>query len=46
MEKTIYETIGGAPTVCKVVAVFYEKILGDDSVNHFFQKIDMAKQLQ
>ena len=38
MEKTIYETIGGAPTVTKVVAVFYEKILGDDSINHIFKK--------
>jgi hemoglobin len=41
-EKTIYETIGGAATVTKVVAVFYEKILGDDSINHYFKSIDMA----
>jgi len=45
MEKTIYETIGGAPTVTKVVVVFYEKILGDDSINHHFRNISMVHLL-
>jgi len=43
MSKSIYETIGGGPTVCVVVAVFYEKILGDPAVNGFFDNVDMAK---
>ncbi len=40
---SIYEQIGGDNTVRRVVPIFYAHILGDDSVNHYFHKIDMAK---
>ena len=46
MSKSIYETIGGGPTVCVVVAMFYEKILGDKAINGFFDNVDMAKQCE
>ena len=44
--KTIYEQIGGDNTVRRVVPIFYSKILQDKSINHFFHKIDMSKQIQ
>jgi hemoglobin len=45
-DKTIYEQIGGEATVRKVVAIFYEKILADDSVSGYFKDINMEKQLK
>ena len=32
-------------TVRKVVALFYEKILADETINGYFKTIDMAKQI-
>jgi len=33
---TIYEEIGGAPAVAKVVDVFYQQLLDDPTVSHYF----------
>jgi len=41
---TIYEKVGGEPAISKVVDYFYELILADDTVNHFFRNTDMEKQ--
>lgn len=42
----IYEKIGGEAAVNAAVDIFYKKILADDVVNHFFEKIDMDRQIQ
>lgn len=46
METTenLYEKLGGKETISKVVDVFYDKVLADDTVNGFFAKTDMEKQ--
>ncbi|CAI8730478.1 Group 1 truncated hemoglobin GlbN [Brevibacillus sp. IT-7CA2] len=41
---TFYEKYGGEDTVAKVVDYFYELVLADDTVNHFFKNTDMEKQ--
>jgi hemoglobin len=41
---TLYEKVGGAPAIAKVVDYFYELILADDTVNEFFKNTDMEKQ--
>ena len=47
MEQTLYERIGGEEAIEKVVDYFYnELVLKDDTVNHFFEDIDMDKQLR
>ncbi|GGG02860.1 group I truncated hemoglobin [Paenibacillus abyssi] len=46
MEKaeTLYEKIGGEQAISKVVDYFYDLILADETVNHFFKHTDMEKQ--
>lgn len=41
---TLYEKIGGQPTVEKVVDDFHKRIMADSSVSSFFAKTDMNKQ--
>ncbi|KPC69301.1 group I truncated hemoglobin [Laceyella sacchari] len=41
---TLYEKLGGEETIAKVVDYFYELVLADDTVNHFFENTDMEKQ--
>ncbi|WP_166242032.1 group I truncated hemoglobin [Paenibacillus turpanensis] len=41
---TLYEQLGGEGTIGKVVDYFYELVLADDTVNHFFSHTDMEKQ--
>lgn len=43
MRTTIYEEIGGAPAVEAVVEVFYQKLLADPSVSHYFAGKDLAR---
>ncbi len=43
---TLYERIGGRDAVNKAVEVFYEKVLADDRINHFFDDIDMKIQIE
>ena len=40
---TIYEEIGGAPAVAQVVDVFYQQLLADPSVSHYFAGKDLAR---
>ncbi len=42
---TLYEQLGGAPAVNKAVDIFYDKLLADDRVKHFFNGVDMPKQI-
>lgn len=41
---SLYERIGGEPAVNAAVDKFYEKVLADDRIKHFFVDVDMAKQ--
>ncbi|WP_029100328.1 group I truncated hemoglobin [Brevibacillus thermoruber] len=42
--ESIYEKYGGEETISKVVDYFYDLVLADDTVNHFFKNTDMEKQ--
>lgn len=44
MNSMLYERIGGAPAVDAAVDLFYEKVLADDTINGFFDGVDMKKQ--
>lgn len=41
--RTIYEEIGGAPAVATVVDLFYQQLLADPAVNHYFEGKDLAR---
>lgn len=41
---TLFEKFGGEETIAKVVDYFYELVLADATVNHFFEHTDMEKQ--
>lgn len=41
---TLYEKIGGQPTIEKVVDDFHKRILADSTVSGFFDNTDMEKQ--
>lgn len=41
---TLYDKLGGAAAVDLAVDKFYERVLNDDRIKHFFANVDMAKQ--
>ncbi len=41
---TLYDKLGGEKTVKLVVENFYQRVLNDDRINHFFEQVDMLKQ--
>ena len=41
---SLFEKLGGESAISDVVDIFYEKVLADDSVSHFFFYSDMAAQ--
>ena len=41
---SIYEAIGGEPAVNAAVDIFYEKVLADSTISHFFTNIEMDGQ--
>jgi hemoglobin len=43
---TLYEKLGGAPAIEAAVDIFYDKVLADERIKHFFVNTDMAKQRQ
>lgn len=43
-EITLYEKLGGQEAIAAVVDNFYDRMMKDDSVNHFFNETDMDKQ--
>lgn len=44
MPQSLFERLGGRDAVGAAVDIFYQKVLDDDRVNHFFNDIDMDKQ--
>ncbi len=44
MGDSLFEKIGGEPAVDAAVDIFYRKVLADDTVNKFFEGVDMDKQ--
>lgn len=45
MSETLYQRLGGQAAVDAAVDIFYRKVLADDSVNYFFDGVDMDKQI-
>ncbi|MCB9568189.1 MAG: group 1 truncated hemoglobin [Myxococcales bacterium] len=45
MSTSIYEQIGGEAAMNAAVESFYRKVLSDERVMHFFDDIDMEKQM-
>lgn len=41
---SLFEQIGGRDAVKAAVEIFYQKVMKDDTINHFFSGIDMDKQ--
>lgn len=41
---TLYEELGKEQAVKEIVDDFYNRVLADDTVNHFFAHTDMEKQ--
>ena len=45
MSSSLYEQLGGQPAVELAVDNFYRKVLSDDRISHFFDGVDMDKQI-
>lgn len=43
MQQTIYDEIGGRDAVEAVVADFYDNVLDDERIRHYFDEQDMAE---
>lgn len=43
--ESLFERLGGQEAVNKAVDIFYRKMLMDERVSHFFDDIDMEKQI-
>ncbi len=41
---TLYERLGGAPAIEAAVDRFYDRIMSDPSLAHFFDRVSMDKQ--
>jgi hemoglobin len=41
---SLYEKLGGAAAIDAAVDIFYDKVLADDRIRHFFADTDMARQ--
>jgi len=42
---SVYEQIGGAAAVDAAVDIFYRRVLGDPVISHFFDSVDMDRQI-
>jgi hemoglobin len=42
---TLFERLGGTDAVNTAVDIFYRKVLSDDRVAHFFDNVDMDRQI-
>jgi len=45
MSDSLFKRIGGEAAVNAAVDIFYRKVLGDDSISHFFEDTDMDGQI-
>jgi hemoglobin len=43
--KSLFERLGGTNAVNAAVDIFYRKVLSDDRVAHFFDNVDMDRQI-
>jgi hemoglobin len=43
MEQTLFEKYGGEETIKTLVDKFYDGVLSNDLIKHFFDKTDMVK---
>ena len=43
-EKTIYQQLGGKKAIDAAVEIFYDKVMADESINHFFVGTDWEMQ--
>lgn len=41
---SLYDELGGEAAIDAAVDLFYNKVLGDARINHFFQGLDMDRQ--
>ena len=44
MSESVYERLGGEKAIDVAVDMFYEKVLADPRINHFFENVDMKRQ--
>ncbi len=44
--KSIYHRLGGQPAIDAAVDLFYTKVLADQRVNHFFEDVNMKRQIK
>ncbi|SEW25323.1 group I truncated hemoglobin [Natrinema salifodinae] len=44
MTETVYDRLGGEDAIADVVDRFYERVVADDQVAHYFDDVDMQKQ--
>jgi len=42
---SLFEKLGGKEALDAAVEIFYKKVMADDSVNHFFEKTNMPRQM-
>ncbi len=45
-QKTLFEKYGGFDGIAGVVKIFYDLVLADETVSHFFKEVNMNKQRQ
>ncbi len=44
-QKSVYDQLGGEAAVNASVDIFYRKVLKDDRIKHFFDGVDMHRQI-
>ena len=44
MTSTLFERLGGTPVLELAVGRFYERVLGDERIGHFFAGTDISRQ--
>ncbi|WP_254762353.1 group I truncated hemoglobin [Natrinema marinum] len=44
MSETLYERLGGEDAIAAVVDEFYDRVVADEQVAHYFDDIDMQEQ--
>lgn len=42
---SLFEKLGGRDAVNAAVDIFYNKVMADSSINHFFENVDMPRQI-
>ena len=43
-KSSLFDRIGGMSAVNAAIDIFYQKVIADDSINHFFKHIDIERQ--